>query len=64
MKAILAWLYILFWVLYAWGYVLCIMKFIESDFKPSYKRECIYGGSLVLGIGGFVGYLDIPDNIE
>ena len=43
------------------GEVKCIINFFNSDFEPSYKRECIYGFSAILGIGAVVGYMDFPD---
>jgi len=46
------------------GQILCVVKFINSDFKPSYKRELIYGLTFVTGIGGVVGWFNIPDSVE
>lgn len=43
------------------GEFLCIYKFCTSDFEPSYKREIVYGGSAILGIGCVVGYFGIKD---
>lgn len=43
------------------GQVFCVVKFINSDFKPSYKREIVYGVSFLTGIGSVVGYFNIPD---
>jgi len=43
------------------GEVMCIVKFIRSDFEPSYKRELVYGIGVVTGFGAIIGYLDIPD---
>jgi len=43
------------------GEIKCIIKFFNSDFEPSYKRECIYGFSAILGIGCIVGYMDFED---
>lgn len=54
----------LFWVAYLIGEVLCIVKFVKSDFEPSYKREFIYGLGAISDLGGVIGYLDIKDNLE
>jgi len=43
------------------GEVKCVIKFFESDFEPSYKRECIYGFSALFGIGAVIGYMDFED---
>lgn len=53
--------YILIVVAAVVGEVKCIYKFLTSDFEPSYKRECVYGFSALLGVGAVVGYFDIPD---
>lgn len=50
-----------FIVLVLFGEVMCIVKCIDSDWKPSYKREIIYGVSAAIGVGAVVGYLNIPD---
>ena len=44
------------------GEVMCIYKCINSDWEPSYRREIIYGVSALSGLGGIVGYLNIPDS--
>lgn len=44
------------------GEISCIIKFINSDFEPSYKREIVYGIGMVTGGGVFIGYLNIEDN--
>jgi len=44
------------------GEILCLVKFINSDFKPTYKREMIYGLSFITGAGFVVGYFNIPDS--
>ena len=55
----------LFWVcliiVLVIGEVKCIIKFFNSDFEPSYKREAIYGFSALAGVGCVVGYMDFPD---
>lgn len=57
-------LIIALWVAGILGEILCIYKFFTSDFKPSYKREAIYGFSAICGVGAVVGYFDIPDEKE
>lgn len=64
MKTTIGFLYIIFCIMYFIGYIICIVKFVNSDFKPSYKRELIYGISLATGVGGITGYLNIEDKIE
>ena len=51
----------LFWLFFIIGEVRCIYQFFTSDFKPSYKREMIYGFSAITGIGSVVGWFNIPD---
>ena len=46
------------------GEIMCIVKCVNSDWKPSYKREIIYGVSAITGLGMIVGYLSIPDEKE
>lgn len=44
------------------GWILNVVKFVKSDFKPSYKNEIIRGiGIIAPPIGGVVGWLDIKD---
>ena len=43
------------------GEVMCIVKCINSDWEPSYKREIVYGASALTGIGCIVGYINVPD---
>jgi hypothetical protein len=45
------------------GYVMCIYKCINSDWKPPYKREAVYGISAIIGLGGIVGYFNIEDEV-
>lgn len=54
-------IYLIIIIVLVIGEVKCIIKFFQSDFEPSYKRECIYGFSALLGIGAVVGYMDIED---
>lgn len=42
------------------GEIRCYYQFFTSDFKPSYKREIIYGIGLV-GPGAVIGWFNIPD---
>lgn len=46
------------------GEVQCIIKCVSSDWKPSYKREIIYGISTITGLGSIVGWINIPDVVE
>lgn len=43
------------------GEVKCAFKAIDSDWNPIGKREVVYTVSFFTGIGGVIGYLDIPD---
>lgn len=43
------------------GQISAIVKCINSDWKPSYKREIVYGISALTGLGSIVGYFNIPD---
>lgn len=52
---------ILIWIAAIIGEVRCIYQFCTSDFQPSYKRECIYGISMITGIGAVTGYMNFPD---
>ena len=51
-------LFVLFLVI---GELLCIVRFITSDFEPSYKREIIYGLGMVTGTGSIIGWIPISD---
>jgi hypothetical protein len=42
----------------------CLIKAIDSDWNPIGKREVVYGGAFITGLGGFVGCLDIIDLID
>lgn len=53
-------IYLLYFLLLL-GQILCIIKFIRSDFKPSYKREIIYGIGMVTPLGSVIGYFNIKD---
>lgn len=44
------------------GEIMCVYKFVTSDFKPSYKREIIYGVGMITGTGALIGWLDIEDS--
>lgn len=43
------------------GEIKCVVKFIDSDFEASYRREMIYGFASITGAGVVVGWLDYPD---
>lgn len=61
MKGFFAVLLFLFLVI---GEVRCIYQFFTSDFKPSYRREAIYGFSTVTGLGCIVGWFNFADEPE
>jgi hypothetical protein len=49
------------------GWIKCLIKFIDCDFKPSYKAEVIYGVGTITGLGAIIGWVDIedtPDKVE
>ena len=52
---------ILFALFLVIGELLCIVRFITSDFEPSYKREIIYGLGMVTGTGSIIGWIPISD---
>jgi len=43
------------------GNVLCVVRFVTSDFKSPYKREIIYGAGIISGAGSIIGYFNISD---
>ncbi len=43
------------------GEVMCIYKAINSDWNPIGKREIVYTGAALTGLGCVVGYMDIQD---
>ena len=43
------------------GEVKCVIKAIDSDWDPIGKREIIYSGAFVTGLGSIVGYLNFED---
>ena len=53
---------ILIIILWLVGEILCIPKFINSDFKAPYKREVLYGIGIVSPVGGIIGWFNIKDN--
>jgi hypothetical protein len=55
---------LLLWLAAIVGEIRCIYQLLTSDFKPSYKREIIYGVCTITGIGAVVGYINIPDEPE
>jgi hypothetical protein len=54
----------LLWIAAIIGEIRCLYQFFTSDFKPSYKRECVYGISAFTGLGVIVGYINIADEPE
>lgn len=53
--------YIIFWIVFAIGYVLNIVKLVKADFKEPYKVEVIRTISIVTGIGGIVGWINFDE---
>lgn len=53
----------LLWTAAIIGEIRCIYQFFTSDFKPSYKRELIYGIGMV-SYGPIIGWFNIPDEPE
>lgn len=43
------------------GYVMCIVKLCNCDFRESYKAEVIYGVGVCTGLGAVIGWIDIED---
>lgn len=54
-------LVIAIWAIALIGEIKCIVKFCNSDFEPSYKREAIYGVAMCTGAGAIVGWINIED---
>lgn len=54
-------LYAVIIVLLFTGWVKSIVKFTQTDFKPPYKAEIIYGLGAFTGGGSVVGWLNIAD---
>lgn len=48
-------------ILGAIGWVLCVVKFVRSDFKAPYKAEVVYGIGTLTGAGAIIGYININD---
>ena len=46
------------------GEGMAVVKCVRSDWKPSYKREIVYGVSALTGFGIIVGWMNIPDTVE
>ncbi len=59
MSKIIIWVAIFLIALSGWAQ--CWYKFCTSDFKPSYKREVIYGLGIVTGTGALIGWFNIED---
>jgi hypothetical protein len=53
---------LIFIVLFTIGYVRCVVKFINCDFKEPYKAEIIYGVGTASGLGAIIGWINIEDN--
>lgn len=51
-------LYIILSIVAMTGYIKCIVKFCQCDFKESYKAEIIYGVGTATGAGVVLGYID------
>lgn len=43
------------------GEIMCIVKAINSNWEPVGKREIIYTGAALTGLGGIVGWFNIED---
>ncbi len=49
-------------LLFAIGYVKCVIKLVNCDFdgsKSSYKAEIVYSIGCLTGLGGIVGWLNV-----
>lgn len=53
--------YVLIVLLLVIGEIQCIYKAINSDWNPIGKREIIYTGASLTGLGAVVGWFNIPD---
>lgn len=51
----------LLYLLYFIGYVQCIYKAVNSNWEPIGKREIVYTGAILTGLGGIVGWFNIED---
>ena len=58
MKEIYGWIIMLLIII---GWIMCLVKFLNCDFKTPYKAEVIYGIGTFSGLGGIIGYLNIQD---
>ena len=63
-KPTIVYTYLLLVLLAIIGEIMCIYKFVSSDFKPAYTREIVYGLGVVTGTGAIIGWLDISDGKE
>lgn len=43
------------------GWVQCLVKFVNCDFKEPYKAEIIYGIGTFTGAGAIIGWINIDD---
>jgi hypothetical protein len=54
-------LFILLWLVAIVGEIRCIYKAFTCNWEPVGKAEIIYTASACVGLGAFVGYIDIED---
>ena len=59
-----AFLPVLLWLLWIAGEIMCVVKFVECDFKAPYKAEIVYGVGFLTGTGFIIGWLNIDDTPE
>ena len=58
--AIIMWFLII--IAFGIGWIKCIVKEINCDFKAPYKAEIVYGIGIIVPVaGGVIGWLDIQD---
>lgn len=43
------------------GWVMCVVKFVKSDFDAPYKSEIIYGIGTFSGLGAIIGWININE---
>lgn len=43
------------------GWIMCVAKLVQTDFKAPYKAEIIYGIGTFTGAGAVLGYINIQD---
>lgn len=59
--ALIELVFVLFFIFATIGEIRCIYKFIQCDFKPSYKAEVIYGVGIFTGFGCVLGYFNFGE---